>query len=104
MNMGVYIIVILFGLFVVLLIVNPKLSCFGRKVRSPFYPLSRKRRLSAKSMKTVKTTDFGFHLNPDGKPAVRPAASPDGKEPSGSKPAGPASEAPKTEDYGFHLD
>jgi len=93
MNIGVYIILILFGLFVVLLIVNPNLSCFGKKVRSPFYPLTRKRRISAKS---VKTTDFGFHLSPDGKPA--------GTKPAVTKPSGASPDTPKTEDYGFHLD
>jgi hypothetical protein len=95
MNIGAYIILILFGLFVILIVTNPKLSCFGRKIRSPFYPLTRKRR---KAAGPVKTTDFGFHLSPDGKPAARPSA-----RPAGVRPAGASPDAPKTEDYGFHL-
>jgi hypothetical protein len=101
MSIGVYIILILFGLFVVLLVTNPNMSCFGKKVRAPFYPLTRKRR---KASRTVKTTDFGFHLGPDGAPAARPQATPAGTRPAGSKPAGSSPDAPKAEDYGFHLD
>jgi hypothetical protein len=101
MNLSVYVILILFGLFVILLIVNPNLSCFGKRVRSPFHPLYRKR---GKAAKTVKTTDFGFHLNPDGKTATRSASRPSGSKPVGAKPEGTSPDAPKTEDYGFHLD
>jgi len=57
MNLGLYGILILFGLFVLVLIINPNLSCFGRTIRSPFYPLfSRKRR------RRIRTHDYGFHL------------------------------------------
>jgi hypothetical protein len=101
MNIGLYAILILFGLFVVLLIVNPNLSCFGKRVRSPFYPLLRRRRPPTRK---IPTTDFGFHLSPDGRPAARPAVQRTGSAPAGTKPAGASSEAPKTEDYGFHLD
>lgn len=101
MNIGVYVILVLFGLFVVLLVVNPNLSCFGKRVRSPFYPLTRKK---GKAAKTIKTTDFGFHLNPDGKPADRHVSKPSGSTSAGAKPAGSSPDAPKTEDYGFRLD
>ena len=82
MSWGAYGILILFGLFVLLLILNPSLSCFGRTLRSPFYPLIRKKR-----QKRIKTEDYGFHLV-------------DKKE-SKSPPAKKA--AIKTEDYGFNL-
>jgi len=101
MNIGVYVILILFGLFVVLLVVNPNLSCFGKRVRSPFYPLTRKK---GKAAKTIKTTDFGFHLNPGEKLADRRPSKPSMSTPAGAKPAGSSPDAPKTEDYGFHLD
>ena len=101
MNITTYILLIFFGLFVVLLIVNPKLSCFGKRVRSPFYPLTRKK---GKAAKSVKTTDFGFHLSPDGKPVSRPVSKAPGSKPGGTAPAGSSKDAPKTEDYGFHLD
>ncbi|MCK7489678.1 MAG: hypothetical protein MZU79_05135 [Anaerotruncus sp.] len=32
-------ILIIFAAFVLLLILNPNMSCFGRRVKSPFYPL-----------------------------------------------------------------
>ncbi len=57
MSWGAYGILILFGLFVLLLIVNPNLSCFGRTLKSPFYPLRRKKR-----QKRIKSEDYGFHL------------------------------------------
>lgn len=58
MNWGVYGILIVFGLFVLLLILNPNLSCFGKRISSPLYPLLRKRK-----KRTVKTEDYGFHLD-----------------------------------------
>lgn len=58
MNWGVYGILIVFGLFVLLLILNPNLSCFGKRISSPLYPLVRKRK-----RRTVKTEDYGFRLN-----------------------------------------
>jgi len=78
MNWGVYGLLIVFGAFIVLLIVNPKLSCFGRRIRSPFHPLTKKGRLHRK-----------------GYPGHRPSIPPD----PGDKPA-----AKKTDDYGFRLD
>jgi hypothetical protein len=101
MSIGSYIILILFGLFVVLLVVNPNLTCFGKRVRSPFYPLTRKK---GKAAKTIKTTDFGFHLSSDGKSGDRHVSKPSGSAPAGAMPAGSSPDAPKTEDYGFHLD
>lgn len=57
MSWGLYGILIIFGLFVLLLIINPNLSCFGRTIRSPFYPLLRR-----KMTKKIETEDYGFHL------------------------------------------
>lgn len=63
MNLGVYGILIVLGLFVLLLILNPNLSCFGKRVSSPLYPLLRKRK-----KRVVKTEDYGFRLD-DEKPS-----------------------------------
>jgi len=59
MNWGMYGILIIFGIFVLLLIFNPNLSCFGKRVRSPLYPLFRKKK------KKIKTDDYGFKLVDD---------------------------------------
>lgn len=84
MNIGIYGIIILFGLFVLLLIFNPKLSCFGKRLKSPFYPLLRKKRTPPKR----KGEDYGFRLTEEKK-----SQSPSQK-----------SETKKTDDYGFRLD
>ncbi len=57
MNWGLIGIFIAFALFIILLIFNPRLSCFGRIIRSPFYPLRRKK------AKKKKTEDYGFRLH-----------------------------------------
>lgn len=54
---------IIFAAFVLLLILNPNMSCFGRRIKSPFYPLLRKKRLQAQAeeaKKPPKTEDYGF--------------------------------------------
>ncbi len=83
MNFGIYGILILFGAFVLLLILNPNMTCFGRRLKSPFYPLLRKREMSRKTQgrgigldlertkrgqqkkkePPQKTDDYGFHLD-----------------------------------------
>jgi len=76
MSFGAYGILVIFGLFILLLAVNPKLSCFGKRLKSPFYPLARKRRSSQKAGEAgktggeeeknaprKKTEDYGFHLD-----------------------------------------
>lgn len=65
MSWGTYAILVVFGLFVLLLILNPNMSCFGKRVRSPFYPLFRKKRLKEKAAKKAaqKTEDYGFRLD-----------------------------------------
>ena len=90
MNWGVTGIIIVFGAFVLLLIFNPNLSCFGKRLKSPFYPLFRKKKTSsARSEKQVKITDYGFHLTDAGAPPAKGPRIPVGK---------------KAEDYGFKLD
>ncbi len=92
MNLGTYGILIVFAAFIVLLILNPKLSCFGKRIRSPFYPVLRKRQKKAPAK--VKTADYGFQLS-EGLPAQdgprRPGVDKDKAE-------------KKTDDYGFRLD
>jgi hypothetical protein len=98
MSWGAYAILVLFGLFVLLLIVNPKMSCFGKRVRSPFYPLSRRGRARK------KTTDYHFDLGrgSDEKPGP-PKEGGEGGSRSRAK-GKPGNKDKKTHDYGFHLD
>jgi hypothetical protein len=60
MNWMTYGIIIIFAAFVVLMIINPKLSCFGKKIASPLYPLTRQRK---QRQRRIKTESYGFHLN-----------------------------------------
>lgn len=63
MNIGTIGILIIFAAFVLLLILNPNMSCFGRKIKSPFYPLFRKKRMGRggeEAKKPPKTEDYGF--------------------------------------------
>ncbi len=59
MDWRIYGIIIFLGLFVLILILNPKLSCFGKRIKSPLYPLFRKRK------QKLKTHDYGFSLVDD---------------------------------------
>jgi hypothetical protein len=59
MRWQTYGIIVIFALFVIALIFNPTLSCFGRKLKSPFYPILRKRK------RKLKTDDYGFSLDKD---------------------------------------
>jgi hypothetical protein len=90
MNLGTYGILIAFGIFVLIMIFNPRISCFGKRIRSPFYPLFRK--TGKKTATPPKTKDYGFHLV-DGE--VRKAGTESGQ---------PITKAKKTDDYGFRLD
>lgn len=60
-------ILIIFAAFIILLVLNPSLSCFGRRIKSPFYPLFRKKRVKGKAGEAggkkarPKTEDYGFH-------------------------------------------
>ena len=113
MNIGLIGLIVVFAAFIVLLIINPRLSCFGRRVTSPLYPLMRKRRMAGRTGQRTpsagapaapggpqkpgpRTEDYGFHLDDTGKPAG---------EPGQPKAPGQAKKSDKkTEDYGFHLD
>ena len=56
MRWQIYGIIVIFALFFLALIFNPTLSCFGKKLKSPFYPLLRRRK------RKLKTDDYGFSL------------------------------------------
>ncbi len=88
MNIGMYGILFVFGAFTLLLILNPKLSCFGKRLKSPLYPILRKK--SLKKRKQVKTTDYGFDLGGGASKKFQK------KEMNGSKKI-------KIQDYGFDL-
>jgi hypothetical protein len=94
-----YGILVVFAVFILLMLINPKLSCFGRKISSPLYPLTRKRK-----QKTLKTEDYGFQL---GDATDKEEESK--KRPRESKPPVMGAEIKKpakvlkTKDYGFHL-
>ena len=92
MRFGSYGILIAFGAFILLLILNPRLSCFGKRIRSPLYPLLRKRQKKAPA--PVKTEDYGFHLA-EGRPAKDGPRQPAVHQKKAEK---------KTDDYGFRLD
>jgi len=82
MSLGYYGILIIFAAFFLLLIFRPSLTCFGRKIKSPFYPLFRRKKLKKKlktqeespvdesrkknesepRKKKLKTQDYGFSL------------------------------------------
>lgn len=87
MSWGVYGILVVFGLFIILLIFNPNLSCFGKKLKSPFYPIFRKKK--TRQAQQRKGEDYGFHLTDEEK----------------GQASGPSSKTQKkTDDYGFRLD
>ena len=68
MSWSTTVILIIFAAFVLLLIINPNMSCFGKRITSPFYPLLRKKRLKGKTGAATgagekaaqKTEDYGF--------------------------------------------
>jgi hypothetical protein len=104
MNWGVTGLLIVFGAFILLLVFSPSMSCFGKRLKSPFYPLMRRRKIAkptsssvlaasaraeARPARKIPTDDYGFKLSDD--PAPPPA-----------KPGTPAEK--KADDYGFKLD
>ncbi len=90
MNFGAYGILIILAAFILLLILNPNLSCFGKRIKSPLYPLLRRRRLSAR--KRAQADDYGFDLGgrKDHSPRTITKEAPEDKKIA-------------TKDYGFHL-
>ena len=96
MKFGLYGFFIIFGVFILLLIINPNLSCFGKKLKSPFYPALRRKRMAREQelnrqarLKQIKTEDYGFKLNADAEKTATPAQ---------------AKAKEKAEDFGFKLD
>ncbi len=57
MTLALYGILVVLALFIVLMVFNPNLSCFGRRLRSPLYPILRQ-----KKQKRQQTSDYGFKL------------------------------------------
>ena len=68
MNWATYGVIIIFAAFIILMALNPKLSCFGRKITSPLYPVLRQRK---KSQRKIKTQDYGFKLSAEGERSPR---------------------------------
>lgn len=108
MSLGYYGILIIFAAFFLLLIFSPSLTCFGRKVKSPFYPLFRRRKLKKK----LKTQDYGFSLLDEQErhkaEEIRLKTSASGSEPPVAKSktereSEPRKKKLKTQDYGFSL-
>jgi len=106
MRWQIYGIIVIFALFVLALIFNPTLSCFGRKLKSPFYPIFRKKK------RKLKTDDYGFSLGgKTAKEKTKQRMQKLGIKDYGFTRAGDAQQAPqerkrklKTDDYGFSLD
>ena len=99
MNIGVVGILVIFAAFIVLIATNPRLSCFGKKIASPFYPLLRRKRMEKNAavlrkerLKKMKTEDYGFKLGDESGPS-----GPNLSEEARKK-------AKKAEDYGLKLD
>ena len=108
MSLGYYGILIIFAAFFLLLIFSPNLTCFGRKIKSPFYPLFRRKKLKKK----LKTQDYGFSLldKQDRQKAehirLKKSASKEESPVEKSrtkKESEPRKKKLKTQDYGFSL-
>lgn len=112
MNIGLVILIVVFIAFILVLVFNPNLSCFGKRLRSPFYPLWRRRLLADREKKEIKTTDYGFRLveGEENKGETRGTEKPDlssMKEALRGRPEKDkvlGKKPKKTEDYGFKLD
>ena len=68
MNWGVTGLLVVFGAFILLLVFSPNMSCFGRRLKSPFYPLMRRRKILKETAKPEtpaekKAEDYGFKLD-----------------------------------------
>ncbi|MGD8534854.1 MAG: hypothetical protein PVF66_03315 [Candidatus Aminicenantes bacterium] len=109
MKFGYYGILIIFVAFFLLLVLSPNLSCFGKRLKSPFYPLFRRK----KRVKEIKTEDYGFSLvDEKEKRRVEGKGQKAGSQSRDSSPGkaeeGKASKKRKkklkTHDYGFSLD
>lgn len=98
MNWATYGIIIIFAAFIILLILNPNLSCFGRRITSPLYPVLRKKK---QSKRALKAQDYGFKLSDDGPSSGhRGLRKDEDEEPFLDQFKG---KKYKTKDYGFKL-
>ena len=97
MNLFIYGGIAIFILFIVILFVNPNLSCFGKRLKSPFYPLLRKRRMRKKT-KEAPTEDYGFSLVEEGERRRQRIHKVELKKRRAGK-----EKKIETEDYGFSL-
>jgi hypothetical protein len=97
MSLWMYGGIIIFVLFIILLFVNPNLSCFGKRIKSPFYPLIRKRKLRKKTRKTP-TEDYGLSLVEE-----RDRRRPRVDKVEVNKARSRKEKRDETEDYGFSL-
>ena len=57
MTWPMYGIIIIFGVFLLLLFINPRLSCFGKRLTSPAYPL-----VHRKKLKAMRAEEYGLSL------------------------------------------
>jgi hypothetical protein len=96
MKLALYGILVILGLFIILMVFNPRLSCFGRKLKSPFYPVYRKKK---QQQREIKTVDYGFDLENPGTDRTGRKINPEQvqrNDPQKGKNVA-------TEDYGFDL-
>lgn len=75
MNWGFIGLLVVFALFIILLFTNPKLSCFGKRITSPLYPILRRRKKKKrdaagppqvggeKKSEEKPVEDYGFKLD-----------------------------------------
>jgi hypothetical protein len=96
MKLSLYGILVILALFVILMIFNPNLSCFGRRLKSPFYPMIRKKK---RKKKKIQTVDYGFDLGGGAKKRIL-ETSPQKQSPERGKGRRPSN---VSEDYGFDL-
>lgn len=96
MKLALYGILVILALFIVLMVFNPRLSCFGKKLRSPFYPMVRKRKQRERQL---KTTDYGFDLDSPAKKQVPGTRAQRLAQPPGLK----TRKNLAAQDYGFDL-
>jgi len=97
--MNVYLIglIIIFAIFIVILIMNPNVSCFGKKIKSPFYPLLRKRKKKSSRSQGKNVDDYDFFLVDEKSRRKSRITNIEPRE--RRKPR----VEPKTNDYGFSL-
>jgi len=97
-----YGILVVFAAFIILLFLNPNLSCFGKKIRSPLHPLIGRKK---KAGKKIVTEDYGFKLVEDDERDLSRGSAVESASNQSEKDIPPSRKKPlKTDDYGFKLD